>query len=192
VSTPPPPPAKGGAAGLAAKAGGKRNLLIAAAVGTAAVAFVMSRGGKGSSDGAAADQIMTGYDSTPYDTYNALQQQLEDIQNQIDNGTVTPGKPTTPPTTPPAPKPPPKTIPWIPSKPHPVPTTPKPPAKPSGKPSSPPPKNVVIKRGDTLSGIAKKAGISMATLKKLNPVFWTNDKYHDGNTIWAGGKVRVK
>jgi LysM repeat protein len=190
VSTPPPgPPAKGGASGLAAKAGGKRNLLIAAAVGTAAVAFLMSRGGgsKTPNDGTA-DQIMTGYDSTPYDTYNALQQQLEDIQNQIDEGKVTPGTPTTPPTTPAAPKPPPKTIPWVPAKPKPVPSKPKPPTK----PGTPPPKNVVIKRGDTLSGIAKKAGISMTTLKKLNPGFWSNKKYNNGNTIFAGGKVRVK
>jgi LysM repeat protein len=48
-----------------------------------------------------------------------------------------------------------------------------------------------VKKGDTLSGIAKKAGISMATLKKLNPVYWTNKKYHDGNTIFAGDKVKV-
>jgi hypothetical protein len=32
----------------------------------------------------------------------------------------------------------------------------------------------------------------MATLKKLNPVFWTNSKYHNGNTIFAGGHVKVK
>ncbi|MBK6047850.1 LysM peptidoglycan-binding domain-containing protein [Streptomyces sp. MBT55] len=51
---------------------------------------------------------------------------------------------------------------------------------------------MTIKRGDTLSAIAKRAGISMATLKKLNPVFWTNKKYNNGNTIWAGGSVRVK
>lgn len=184
MSTPPEAPPAGGKPGakLAAAAGGRRNLMIAAAVGTALVAFVMSRGGKGGGDGGGGSaQQMNGYDSTPYDQYNALQSQLEDIQSQIDNGKVTPGTPAKPPATPTSPKPPVKTLPWPPIHPKPVPTR-----------GHNPKKYVGIKRGDTLSGIAKHSGISMSTLKKLNPVFWTNKKYHNGNTIFSGGKVRVK
>jgi LysM repeat protein len=179
------PPAGGGKPGakLAAAAGGKRNLLLAAAGGVALVAFIASRSGGGSSSGDAT--AIQPYDSTVSDQYNDLQGQLEDIQRQIDNGTVTPGTPpSTTPTTPASPKPPP-----VVSKPKPV-------VKPLPQPIKKPPvavthKTVTIKRGDTLSGIAKKAGISMATLKKLNPVFWTNSKYHNGNTIFAGGHVKV-
>lgn len=69
---------------------------------------------------------------------------------------------------------------------QPKPTTP--PATPA-KPAAPKTAVYVIQRGDTLSGIAKKLGISMATLKQYNPVFWTNPKYQQGNMIWSGGKV---
>lgn len=182
MSTPPQVPAGGGkgpgkgAGKLVAGAGGKRNLMIGGAVLTALVAFLVSRGGNGGGGGGGSDQVMMGYDSTPYDMYDDLQGQLEDIQRQIDSGEVTPGTPTTPRPTPTSPKP------------KPIPSKPKPtvPAKPG------PSKYVTIKRGDTLSGIAKKNKISMAALKKLNPVFWTNKKYKNGNLIWSGGKVRVK
>ena len=187
MSTPPQAPAGKPGAKLAAAAGGKRNLLIAAAAGTALVAFVMSRGGNGGGGGSA--QQMTGYDSTPSDQYNDLQNQLEDIQRQIDNGTVTPGTPATPAPTPASPKPKPTPMPWPVPHPRPVPKpkpTPKPTPKPPGK------KWYEIKRGDTLSEIAQRNKISMATLKKLNPNFWSNPKYDHGNKIWAGGKVRVK
>lgn len=46
-----------------------------------------------------------------------------------------------------------------------------------------------IKRGDTLSAIAKRNGISLAQLKEWNPVFWSNPKYKNGNMIWSGGQV---
>ena len=188
MSTPPEAPAGKPGAKLAAAAGGRRNLLIAAAAGTALVAFVMSRGGNGGGGGGS-DQQMMPYDSTPYDQYNDLQNQLEDIQRQIDTGTVTPGTPKPPTPTPPSPKPKPTPLPWPVPHPRPVPK----PSNPKPKPKPTPGKKwYEIKRGDTLSGIAKKSGISMATLKKLNPNFWSNPKYHDGNTIWAGGKVRVK
>jgi membrane-bound lytic murein transglycosylase D len=62
------------------------------------------------------------------------------------------------------------------------------PSKP--KPATPKTKTYTVKKGDTLSGIAKKLGISMATLKKLNPVYWTNPKYDHGNKIWSGDKVK--
>lgn len=181
MSTPPQPPAGGKGPGLG-KLGNRRNLLLAAGVVTAAVAFVMARtgGGGGGNDGDS-DQIMLGYDSGPYDQYNDLQQQIEDLNDRIDDGVVTPGTPTTPKPTTPAPKPKPTPLPW-----------PKPKPKPLPKPSSPAKKYVTIKKGDTLSAIAKKSGISMATLKKLNPNFWSNPKYQNGNMIWSGGKVRVK
>lgn len=166
---------------LAGKAGGKRNLLIASAAGVGLVAFLMARSGGGAAAGTS-DQTMTGYDSTPYDQYNSLQNQLEDLQSQIDQGKVVPPTATTPPSYPTSPKPTP-----LPGRPRP--TLPKPVPKPAAKPTT---KSVTIKKGDTLSGIAKKYGISMTTLKKLNPVFWTNKKYNNGNTIWSGGKVRVK
>lgn len=185
MSTPVQPPTGGKGPGgkLAAAAGGRRNLFIAAAAGTALLAFVMARsgGGGGAADGGS-DQIMLGYDSGPYDQYNDLQQRIEDLNDRLDDqepGVVTPKPPGPPTTLPAAPKPPAP------------PLTPKPPVKPlpSTKPVA---KYVTIKKGDTLSGIAKRSGLSMATLKKLNPTFWTNPKYKSGNMIWAGGKVRVK
>jgi LysM repeat protein len=78
------------------------------------------------------------------------------------------------------PKPTPKPLPT------PKPTVPKP------KPTTKPGKWYTIKRGDSLSAIASRNHVSMGTIKKLNPNFWSNPKYHDGNTIWAGGKVRLK
>jgi LysM repeat protein len=130
---------------------------------------------------------MDGYDSTPYDQYNDLQRQLEDIQGQLDSGKVTPGKATTPAPTPASPKPKPVTLPWKP--PHP--TLPKPPKKSTLPAKTTKGRTVTIKPGDTLSEIAKKAGISMGRLKQLNPNFWKNPKYDHGNRIWAGGKVKV-
>lgn len=173
------PPQQAPAAGGGPKLKLNKNVLMAGgAVGVALLAFVMSRGSGGGGGGS-----IQPYDSTPYDQYGDLQDQLEDIQRQIDNGEVTPGTPTKPKPTPTSPKP------------KPTPSKPKPPTKPLPKPTPnhpPKPKTVTIQRGDTLSAIAKRAHISMATLKKLNPIFWTNKKYHDGNTIFAGGKVRVK
>lgn len=53
------------------------------------------------------------------------------------------------------------------------------------------PEPYTIRRGDTLSGIAAKNGISLAQLMKWNPVFRSNPKYRGGNRIWAGGKVNL-
>lgn len=178
AQTPPTTGPKGAGGKLAGLAGNRKTLLLAAAVGTALVAFVMSRGGQGGASGGS-DQQMTGYDSTSYDQYNAVQSQLEDIQKQIDEGKVVPGTPVTPTPTPASPKP------------TPLPAVIKPTPKPV-QTTQPGKGYVTIKRGDTLSAIAKRAGISMTTLKKLNPVFWTNKKYKNGSMIWSGGKVRVK
>lgn len=45
----------------------------------------------------------------------------------------------------------------------------------------------VVKRGDTLSGIAKKHGTSLAAILKLNPRLRANP-----NLIFRGTKVRLK
>lgn len=50
---------------------------------------------------------------------------------------------------------------------------------------------VTIKKGDTLSAIAKANNESLAQLLKDNPVFTTNPKYQGGNMIFAGGTVKI-
>lgn len=50
----------------------------------------------------------------------------------------------------------------------------------------------VVKKGDTLSGIAKNSGLSLAEVRKLNPQLMSNPKYKKGATIWSGTKVNVK
>lgn len=46
-----------------------------------------------------------------------------------------------------------------------------------------------IQRGDTLSEIAARNGISLARLLEWNPTFRSNPKYQSGNMIWPGGTV---
>lgn len=62
------------------------------------------------------------------------------------------------------------------------------------RPSSPPRSSggYVVKRGDTLSAIAKRNGVSLAKIMELNPKFKTNSKYKGGNMIFSGTKVRLK
>ena len=48
-----------------------------------------------------------------------------------------------------------------------------------------------VERGDTLSGIANNAGISLQELKDLNPKFESDPKYNGGNTIFSGTKVNL-
>lgn len=50
----------------------------------------------------------------------------------------------------------------------------------------------VVKKGDTLSGIAKNSGLSLAEVRKLNPQLMSNPKYKKGAAIWSGTKVNVK
>lgn len=72
------------------------------------------------------------------------------------------------------------------SKPVPVST---PVAKPAaGNPAT---HTYVVVHGDTLSGIAAKNHTTLAEIKSLNPVYWTNAKYKSGNEIWAGDKVTL-
>ncbi|MFE7413135.1 LysM peptidoglycan-binding domain-containing protein [Streptomyces laurentii] len=187
-----PPPGKAPAAGGGGLAGMiKQKPAAAAAVGGVLLVVVLALfrrgGGDQSAAGLPADQLqMSGmgsmYDSTANDLYNSIQPQIDALarmMEQLQNKQPTPPTPGTPkPPTPPTPTKPP---------------APKPPApKPPAKPTVAKPTYVTIKSGDTLSGIAKKAGITMAQLKKLNPTFWTNPKYKQGNMIWSGGKVRTK
>jgi LysM repeat protein len=48
-----------------------------------------------------------------------------------------------------------------------------------------------VKSGDTLSGIAKAAGVSLADLRKANKKFTTNAKYQQGKMIWSGTTVKI-
>ena len=52
-------------------------------------------------------------------------------------------------------------------------------------------KTVTAKSGDTVSAIAKAAGASLATVLALNPKLTDQDKYKDGNMIWAGTTIKV-
>ena len=49
-----------------------------------------------------------------------------------------------------------------------------------------------VKKGDTLSGIAKNSGLSLSEVRKLNPELMSNPKYKKGSMIWSGTKVNVK
>lgn len=73
----------------------------------------------------------------------------------------------------------------------------KPPAKPKSNPGilkRPTRTSAVytVKRGDTLSSIAKRNGTSLSALLKANPSLRSNPKYQGGNRIFSGTKVRLK
>ena len=48
-----------------------------------------------------------------------------------------------------------------------------------------------VKKGDTLSGIAKTAGVSLADVRAANPTLMKKPKYDKGNMIFAGTKVKL-
>ena len=48
-----------------------------------------------------------------------------------------------------------------------------------------------VKKGDTLSAIAKNAGTTLADIRKANPKLMTDAKYKQGNVIWSGTKVKL-
>ena len=48
-----------------------------------------------------------------------------------------------------------------------------------------------VQKGDTLSGIAKNAGVSLAEIRAANPAIMKRKKYKQGNMIWSGTKVRI-
>jgi LysM repeat protein len=187
MTTPPAPapaaPAAGGS--LVSRVGGPRNAaVLGAGLTVAAVALLGMLRSKGANSNTAATGESP-YDSGPYDMWNQWQAEYEQLQEQINSqgggSTSAGGGPAT------TPKPPPPVqIPKPPAWPPPVSVKP-----PVVRPKPTPYKTVTVKKGDTLSAIAKKNNISMATLKKLNPVYWTNKKYKNGNLIWAGDKVKV-
>ena len=50
---------------------------------------------------------------------------------------------------------------------------------------------VIVKSGDTLSGIAKANGTTVAALQAANPKLMTDDRYNDGRTIFSGTKINI-
>ena len=48
-----------------------------------------------------------------------------------------------------------------------------------------------VKRGDTLSAIAKTSGVKLSELLAANTKFKTDAKYNGGSMIWAGTKVKL-
>jgi LysM repeat protein len=48
-----------------------------------------------------------------------------------------------------------------------------------------------VKRGDTLSAIAKTSGVKLSELLAANTKFKTDAKYKGGSMIWAGTKVKL-
>lgn len=184
--------------GAAGKAGSKIAALwrrpgvrYGALAGAVVVVYALfKRGGGLGGDATAGDpstlnsdqlQRLTGaatYDSTANDVYNSIQPQLDALSQQLEAIGKTPGP--AGPAGPAGPKGPAGSAAPKPTKPKP--TKPKPATK---------TKSITIGRGDSLQKIAKKYGVSMAQIKKLNPVFWSNPKYHGGKTIFAGGHVKV-
>ena len=48
-----------------------------------------------------------------------------------------------------------------------------------------------VKKGDTLSAIAKNAGVTLADVRAANPILMKKAKYDKGNMIFAGTKVKL-
>ena len=48
-----------------------------------------------------------------------------------------------------------------------------------------------VKKGDTLSGIAKNAGLTLAEIRAANPEIMKKKKYKQGSMIWSGTKVNI-
>jgi len=48
-----------------------------------------------------------------------------------------------------------------------------------------------VKKGDTFSGIAKTAGVSLSELRAANPYIMKKKKYKQGSMIWSGTKVNI-
>lgn len=208
MTTPPPPgkgPGKGGPLDIF-----KRKPAAAVAVGGAGLVVLVALmkrggGGAGAADSGATSTTSGGgatYDSTANDVYNSIETQFNAFQGQLDQlqqqlaghsgtGTTSGGSTTKQP------------LPITVHKPVTPPKTPAPPRGPVIKPPSAykpggvtkpaaKPKTVTVQHGQTLSGIAKSNGISFATLKRLNPVYWRVAKYHNGNSIVSGDKVRIR
>lgn len=57
--------------------------------------------------------------------------------------------------------------------------------------SATPGSRYTVKKGDTLSAIAKSAGVKTADIIAANKQFTTNAKYKGGSRIWSGTKVTI-
>jgi LysM repeat protein len=168
--------------------GGKKGLLIGGGALAVVAVFALIKRGSGTGTAATGTTAATTgtptYDSTNGDQYNQLANQLAGLQTQIANITAGQSSGSNP------------TVPPVSVTPTPTP----PPANPGVKrPVQPPPKpktsilqTVLVKRGQTLSGIAASHHETLATLERDNPVYLTNKKYRGGNLIFAGDKVKVR
>lgn len=61
----------------------------------------------------------------------------------------------------------------------------------AGGSTNTPGSSYTVKKGDTLSGIAKTAGVSLADVRAANPKLMKDKKYKQGNVIWTGTKIRI-
>jgi len=50
---------------------------------------------------------------------------------------------------------------------------------------------VRVEKGDTLSQIAKDAGLTLKEIRALNPVLMSDPKYDKGNMIWSNTKINI-
>jgi LysM repeat protein len=185
-------PAGGGGAGrIVAKVGGSRNAAVLGAGATVVLVGLLALR-KNASSADSSDTTDGTFDSSESDAWALWQQEYEDLQQQLIAQQAGQTTATGPGGSPPAALPPVKignAPPISAPRPHPVVTpVPKAPVKTTTPVTH---KTVTVKAGDTLSAIASRYGISMATLKKLNPTYWTNPKYKSGNLIWSGDKVKV-
>lgn len=137
------------------------------------------------------------YDTSVMDAYNQLQAEYDQLAEKVQGlgmptstGTAHPP----PPVPTPVPGPPVRPVGPEPGPHPPVPVPlPKPTPTPAPKPPTPAPHpathTYTVVHGDNLSSIAARNHTTLAVIKSLNPVYWTNPKYKQGNLIFAGDKV---
>lgn len=136
-------------------------------------------------------------DTTVTDDFTQLSNEIDQLQRDEENEPLPSNNPT--PTKNPRPKPKPKPRPPIHGgkppvrQPAPAPTpAPTPTPNPTPRPAPPPRPQThryTVVHGDTLWDIARRNHTDLATIRRLNPVYWTNPKYDQGNDIWAGDTV---
>lgn len=133
-------------------------------------------------------------DTTVTDDFTELSNEIDQLQRDETNEPLPSNNPT--PTKNPRPKPKPKPRPPINGGKPPVrvptpapPPRPKPPSNPTPTPSRPQTHTYKVVHGDNLWDIATRNHTDLATIRRLNPVYWTNPKYQQGDMIWAGDTV---
>lgn len=188
-----PPPAPGRGRGVTSGPGRVKPVYVAggaAAIGALAL-YMRHRATQKAANNATPTTATA--DTTVTDDFTQLSNQIDQLQRDEQNEPLPSNNPT--PTKNPRPKPKPKPRPPIHGgKPPGRVPAPAPPPAPTPNPN-PTPRPVAqthvykVQHGDTLSGIAARAGISLDELRRLNPVYWTNPKYNQGNSIWAGDSV---